>query len=167
MIYLFVPMFGLYMLGIVVCHYFPGTCGRGRGIRGGGGSRGIMQPSWVHLTPHSRTSSSSAPAPAARGCSPSAPPRCSPARPRPLRPARSRAAARPRPARRPRSVRPRPARPAPGQVPAHPQAAHRHRPGGQDRGAAQGRRPAHLRPRRRGGRGAARRPGLPTRSSPA
>ena len=54
-------------------------------------------------------------------------------------------------------LRPRPARPAPGQVPAHPQAAHRVGEGRQDGRAAQGRRPAHLRPRRRGGRGAARR----------
>ena len=38
---------------------------------------------------------------------------------------------------------------------------------GQDGRAAQGRRPAHLRPRRRGGRGAARRRGRRTRSSPA
>jgi len=25
MCYLFVPMFGLYMLGIVICYYFPGS----------------------------------------------------------------------------------------------------------------------------------------------
>ncbi len=25
MLYLFVPMFGLYLLGIVICHYFPGV----------------------------------------------------------------------------------------------------------------------------------------------
>ena len=34
MLYLFLPMFGLYLLGIVICHYFPGVERRGRGGRG-------------------------------------------------------------------------------------------------------------------------------------
>ena len=83
-----------------------------------------------------------------------------PRRPRPLRPARSRAAARPRPADRRKVC----VRDLPGQ---HPDKyPHIHKllietaKRGQDRRAAEGRRPAHLRPRRRGGRGALRPPGV-------